>query len=301
MTDPTVYVPRRPFDSRYLEVRGLSLHAWCWEPEGAAQYTLIAAHGWMDLGASFQFLVDHLPVNWRIIAPDWRGFGRSDRTPGDSYWFYDYLGDLDSILDQLLPDEPVNLLGHSMGGNLVMLYAGIRPGRIRRLINLEGTGMPPMDPDRAPGRIAKWLDQLKDTRRLRPYAGTDEVAARLMKNNPRLRADRAAWLATYWSAPTDDGQYRLLADPAHKHINPYLYRVAETDACWAQIQAPVLWVDSQFPNDWHAFTKAPQYQERLARIRQLSRHVLADCGHMLHHDQPEALAALVQDFVSGDD
>ncbi len=300
MAKSDLYQPRRAVSSRVLKCRGLDLHAWCWEPEGAPAHTLVAAHGWMDLGASFQFLVDHLPSDWRVIAPDWRGFGRSSRSPGDSYWFYDYLGDLDALLAQLLPDEPINLLGHSMGGNLVMLYAGARPHSIRRLINLEGAGMPPADASRAPGRLAKWLDQLRVERRLRDYPSVAAVAERLQKNNARLRPDRAAWLAQHWSEQTAQGEYRLLADPAHKLINPYLYRADEVDACWAAIEAPVLWVDSSHPNDWHAFTQKPEYRERVAKINQLTHHVLADCGHMLHHDQPEALAALVEQFIVSD-
>ncbi|WP_347251177.1 alpha/beta fold hydrolase, partial [Zoogloea sp.] len=55
-------------------------------------------HGWMDVSASFQFIVDALASDWHVIAPDWRGFGRTEWR-GDAYWFPDYLGDLDAILD----------------------------------------------------------------------------------------------------------------------------------------------------------------------------------------------------------
>ena len=44
------------------------------------------------------------------------------------------------------PTQPVDLLGHSMGGNVVMSYAGVRPERVRRLINLEGFGLPDSRP-----------------------------------------------------------------------------------------------------------------------------------------------------------
>jgi len=298
------YQPRRLAQSSLISVRGLDLHLWQWAPEqtaGPAQHTLLAVHGWMDLGASFQFLVDHLPSNWRILAPDWRGFGRSASTPTDSYWFYDYLGDLDGLVTQLLPDEPINLLGHSMGGNVVMMYAGIRPARIRRLINLEGAGMPPTKPARAPARLAKWLDELTQEQRLREYDDLAAVAQRLCQNNPRLPQDRAAWLASQWSEQTAHGQYRLLADARHKQVNPYLYRADEVDACWQAIEAPVLWVDSEHKNDWHKFTQTESYKARLAGIKRLTHRVLADAGHMLHHDQPEALAQEVQAFIESDD
>ena len=108
--------------------------------------TLVMLHGWMDVGASFQFVVDALAgidgFERAIAAPDWRGFGLTEGPPVDSYWFPDYLGDLDALLDALSPHIPVDLAGHSMGGNAAMIYAGVRPQRVRRLVNLEGFGMP---------------------------------------------------------------------------------------------------------------------------------------------------------------
>ena len=304
MTEPfaevAAYQPRREARLMPVSVRGLDLNVWCWEPVVAGthpRHTLLAVHGWMDLGASFQFLVDHLPPDWRVFAPDWRGFGRSANTPGDSYWFYDYLGDLDGLVRQLLPDGPINLLGHSMGGNVSMMYAGVRPARIRTLINLEGAGMPPTRPARAPGRMAKWLDELIEGQRLFEYESLEAVAQRLSKNNPRLRADRALWLAGQWSEQTAMGKRRLLADPRHKQVNPYLYRADEIDAFWQAIAAPVLWVDSEHKNSWHGFTETDEYKARVARVQQLTHRVLAQTGHMLHHDQPEALAQLVQAFI----
>ena len=77
---------------------------------------------------------------------------------------------------------PIDLLGHSMGGNVAMLYAGTRPEKVRRLVNLEGFGMPRSKPSHAPGRMAKWLDELKTPMQLRPYADVGAVADRLTED-----------------------------------------------------------------------------------------------------------------------
>jgi pimeloyl-ACP methyl ester carboxylesterase len=154
--------------SEFLTIRGLTCHVRHWGREGAPK--IFMQHGWMDVAASFQFVVDALEGDWHVIAFDWRGFGQSERTHGDTYWFPDYLADLEAVLDHYAPGEAVNLLGHSMGGNIVSLYAGIRPSRIAKLINLEGFGLPATRPSQAPGRYAKWLDELRAKPEMRGYA-----------------------------------------------------------------------------------------------------------------------------------
>ena len=302
-----IYVPERVAAARRLPIRGLHYHLESWGgPELATpeRPLLLLLHGWMDVGASFQFMVDALaavegPRRW-IVAPDWRGFGRSSSSGGDSYWFPDYLGDLDALIDTLSPTQPIDLLGHSMGGNVVMSYAGVRPERVRRLINLEGFGMPASHPKQAPKRLLQWLDELKTPTGLRPYANAAAVAERLIKTNPRLAPDKAAWLATQWAAPAADGQWHLLADAAHKRVNPALYQAEEVVETWAHIAAPLLWVegaDTDVAKWWGERYPRSEFEARLARVPRAERETLADCGHMLHHDQPSALAAALLGFL----
>lgn len=298
-----IYEPRRRARSEFVPVRGLRYHVNVWgdpslvTPEWPP---LMMVHGWMDVGASFQFVVDALEADRYVIAPDWRGFGLSDAPGSDSYWFPDYLGDLEALLDALAPNQRVDLAGHSMGGNVVMIYAGVRPERIRRLINLEGFGMPETRPQQAPKRYAQWLDELKQPAVLRPYPSVDAVAKRLVKNNPLLTPDKAAWLAAHWSQQRDDGQWHILGDPAHKHANPVLYRKEEVLECWKRIEAPVLWVEgdrTDVTKWWGDRYPRADFESRLAVVPRLERELLSPCGHMLHHDQPEALAQRLERFL----
>jgi pimeloyl-ACP methyl ester carboxylesterase len=290
-------------------VRGIDYHCLVWgDPASAtaAQPLLLMTHGWMDIGASFQFVVDALAAiegDARcIVAPDWRGFGGSTMPDGtDSYWFPDYLGDLDAIGDALSPGVPFDLLGHSMGGNVCMGYAGVRPERVGKLINLEGFGMPATKPPQAVKRLVQWLDELKTAQHLAPYADAPAVAARLMKNNPRLSADKAAWLAMQWGELRSDGRWRLRADAAHKRANPVLYRVDEVLATWQAIAAPLLWIEganTDMTKWWGDRYPRADFESRLAVVRNVTRVVLGDCGHMLHHDQPQRVAEALRDFLS---
>ena len=297
------YAPRRTARSEFIRIRGLNYHVNLWGDASLVtpeRPPLVMVHGWMDVGASFQFVVDALADDRFVIALDWRGFGLTDTPAADCYWFPDYLGDLDALLDALLPEQRIDLVGHSMGGNVAMIYSGVRPARIRRLVNLEGFGLPASKPEHAPRRYAQWLDELKEPASLRSYASLDAVAERLVKNNPRLSADKAAWLAGHWSQQRADGQWHILGDPAHKHTNPVLYRKEEVLECWRLVEAPVLWVEgdeTDMRKWWGNRYPREDFEERLGVVPQVQRVLLTQCGHMLHHDQPEALARHMDAFL----
>ena len=206
-----MYQALRASRSEFVPVRNLNYHVRLWGAPSNARPPLVLLHGWMDVAASWQFVVDAMADDRWIVAPDWRGFGLTDGGKVDNYWMPDYLADLDWLLDHYAGDTSVDLVGHSMGGNVAMQYAGVRPQRIRRLVNLEGFGMPALVPEQAPERYGKWIDELKRLHRgemgLATYAAVEGVARRLMKTNPRLTQDKADWLAAHWSVgkPHADG------------------------------------------------------------------------------------------------
>jgi len=276
---------------------------------GSPQSTpMVLLHGWMDVGASFQFLVDALAGDWYAIAPDLRGFGRSAWQPL-GYWFYDYLADLEALLARFVPDEPVRLVGHSLGGNIVMYYAGVRPARVERVISLEGFGIPPEAADDAPRKIAKWLDAAASPPRFRPYESLAAVADKLQKNNPRLPRDRAVFLAQHWARQLPDGRAELNSDPRHKIPFPHVYRIDEPVAVWRNVTAPVLWIaatESDIPRWLERHPEGHAGSDGLAGVRRRLAHVrrgrlvtIAEAGHMLHHDQPVAVAAQIESFLAG--
>jgi pimeloyl-ACP methyl ester carboxylesterase len=285
----------KPSKSTFLPIRGLRYHVREWGDPSAPKLFLL--HGWMDVSASFQFAVDELQHAWHVLAPDWRGFGLSEWAKGVGYWFPDYIADLDSLLDHLSPSVPVNIAGHSMGGNVANLYAGIRPDRVAKLILAEGFGLPPTVPDQAPRRYEKWLNEQREPPTLRPYGSFEEVEARLRENNPKLTSERAHWLARHWAQETAPGRVELRADPMHKMVNPVLYRPEEAIACWKRITAPTLWILSG--GDWvRQFIKDESALERYrAAYGQLSESRIENAGHMMHHDQPQAFARTIEQFI----
>ena len=285
----------RDSESEFHTIRGLRYHVRRWPAPGAPRIVLL--HGWMDVSASFQFLVDELQGNWDIHAPDWRGYGLTDWDKSDCYWFPDYLADLDFLLDAI--GDPVHLVGHSLGGNVATMYAGVRPQRVAKLVNLEGFGLSRTAPEDAPRRYARWLQELHDRPGFRPYADFDELAKRLREGNPRLTEERADFLARHWGRQVE-GRVVLRGDPAHKIVNPVLYRYEEVRACWRQVRAPVLWVDAAETTALQRVgLDEAQYAERRAAFASLRHETVKDAGHMLHHDQPKAVARLIEAFLAG--
>ena len=256
-------------------------------------------HGWMDVSASFQFMVDALRADWDVYAPDWRGYGLTEWGKSDSYWFPDYVADLDRLLESLESEKAVNLVGHSLGGNVACLYAGIRPQRVAKLVNLEGFGLGETRPEQAPRRYARWLDELHERPTLRPYKDFDALAERLRTGNPGLTRERAEFLARHWGKQSG-AEVVLRSDPAHKIVNPLLYRYEEVRACWAQVAAPVLWVDAAESDTLKrlGLTEA-QHAERRSSFSNLTHVTVKDAGHMLHHDRPGEVARLVEAFLAG--
>lgn len=286
----------RQSESQLVEIRGLRYHVRRWPRAGAPKMVLL--HGWMDVSASFQFLVDALRAEWDVYAPDWRGYGLTEWGKSDCYWFPDYIADLDQLLDHVDPQSPVNLVGHSMGGNVAGLYAGVRPGRIAKLVNLEGFGMPATRAEQAPKRYARWLDELRKPPRLRSYESFGALADRLQQENRRLNRERAEFLARHWGRDAGTEGVVLRGDPAHKIVNPVLYRYEEVRACWQQVTAPMLWVEAAESDALKRVgLDAAQHAERRAAFGNLHHVSVPGAGHMLHHDQPEALARLIEDFL----
>lgn len=284
---------RRPARHAKIQVRGIEHHFIRWGPDSDDPVLLL--HGHADCAATFQLLADEMPPDFPLAAVDWRGFGESARSPG-GYWFPDYYADLEELVDRLCLRRPARIVGHSMGANVAMVYAGVRPRRVRGLVNLEGFGLPRTQPSQAPERIAAWLDEQRKAQAPAEYASVAELAARVAKRNPRLSPERAAFIAGCWSTPLPDGRVRLLGDPDHRRVNPYIYRREEMEACWRRIEAPVLLVVGGESELVARLAPEGGVDAFKALVPNLAIATVAAAGHMLHHDEPRAVARLVQAF-----
>ncbi len=275
-----------------LDVRGVAYSVHRWGDPAAPHLFLL--HGWGDSGRTFQLLVDALLPGWHVIAPDWRGFGGSGWA-ADGYYFPDYLADLDRLLEHYSAQQPAALVGHSMGGNVAALYAGSRPDRVAALANLEGFGLKEGDPSEAPTRYAAWLAQQRTHPAPSTFTSFAELAERIRRRHPGLSGQVAGFAARHWGRQIGD-RVILKADPKHRWVNPVLYRRAEAVACWRAVAAPVLlMVGEQSPFARGATSRYSD--DGIDAYRHARRIVIEGCGHMLHWEQPAAVARHLRTFL----
>lgn len=267
-------------------MRGIDYHVTEWGDNDAIP--VVYLHGWGDTGSTLQLVADSLDAKWRLIAPDWRGFGRSAWSR-NGYWFPDYLADLDALLHEYMGATPALLIGHSMGANVAALYAGTRPERVRGFVNIEGFGLPDSSADDAPTRYRQWLKGWSETRPAGIYGSYEELAKRIMSRNPRMRSDHALFVSRAW-AMDEEGKVRLRMDPLHRLPNPVLYRRSEAKACWQEITAEVALVvgtESPFAGAAEAWLKDGRLRDRAGLEK------IDGAGHMLHFDTPAELGRVL--------
>lgn len=289
------YQPQTPRRSERIQLRGIEYHINKWGDDDRP--LLIYLHGWGDTGSTFQFVVDQLREDWLVVAPDFRGFGRSAHT-GTSYWFPDYVADLDALLDHYSPDTGARLVGHSMGANIAGLYAGVKPARVEAFVNVEGFGLADSDPGNAPANYRRWMEASRAAKPFSSYASFDELVPRILARSPQMPLPQAHFVAREWAIQEADGTVRLRADPAHRWPNAVQYRRAEAIACWDRVEAPVLLVlgsDTDFTSGAKSWIDPDESQHP---FRGAPSRRIPGAGHMVHFEAPGALAAVIDEFLT---
>jgi len=126
---PTTSKPK----NRYLIANGIRIHYLEW---GRGDSTIVLLHGLYDASDTWSAIAPLLANNYRIIAPDRRGAGLSDK-PVAGYDDQMLARDVESLI-VALKLRRVCLVGHSAGAGVAMTLAATTPDRINRLVLVDG-------------------------------------------------------------------------------------------------------------------------------------------------------------------
>ncbi len=267
---------------------GLELSVVEWAP-ASPRATVLLLHGFMDAAASFDLVAPALAdAGLRVVAPDLRGFGESDRVPSGGYYhFPDYVADADALLE-----GDVFVVGHSMGGTIATLLAGTRPEHVKKLAVLEGVGPLDNPDDTAPLRMRKWLEDLKALPKTQPMTEEDALR-RLVAVHPRVPREVLSTRIPHLASRGGGGKLTWRYDPLHRTTSPMPFFAKVYGAFAARVTCPVLYVTGG-PLGW----RVPDEDARVAIFPSATRVDIPDAGHMMHWSAPDALSRALIEFFT---
>ncbi|RMF19970.1 MAG: alpha/beta hydrolase [Deltaproteobacteria bacterium] len=262
----------------------------------AGKPLLVLVHGGRDHARSWDYVAAPLRRDYHVIAPDLRGHGDSAWAIGSQYSMPDYILDLAQLLRHV-GERPVILLGHSLGGAIVLQYAGIYPDAVTAVIAIEGLGPPPqMIVDRpVEQRMDEWIQTMQSLamRQPRRYRSLAEAEARMREANPHLSDTMARHLTVHGTMRMEDGTYVWKFDNYVRAWPPHRYDREAVARLWSRITCPVLLVRGR--DSW---ASNPVEDGRASHFRNYRYADIEGAGHWVHHDQYDVFMNHVTAFLS---
>ncbi|MBR0656299.1 alpha/beta fold hydrolase [Plastoroseomonas arctica] len=229
---------------------------------------VVALHAYWMEASTWAELAEALGPEYRLVALDQRGHGRSSK-PDDLSW-EGYIDDLGKFLDHLGIDEPVVLIGNSLGGTVAFRFAARFPEHVAAMVIEE-----------SPAVYTGALDFM------RPWSGE-------FSNRADLEAavgERLLWSVEPSIRRTEEG-WTLVFSP-EKLADAKLGLNGDYWEDWLATTHPVLLIrgsESQAVDGAHL--------AEMAARRPNTRLETFQAGHVIHHDLPDEFAAAVRSFLA---
>jgi pimeloyl-ACP methyl ester carboxylesterase len=283
--------------SRVFFSQRLRLHYVDWGNPSAPPLLLV--HGGQDHCRNWDWVAERLRQEWHIIAPDLRGHGDSQWSPDGNYSMAGYLYDLAQLIHQQQL-APVSIVAHSLGGNIVLRYAGIYPEKVRKIVAIEGLGPSPkvLAERLSRGideRMAKWIEEQRalSGRLPRRYPSIEDAFKRMQEANRHLSPEQARHLTQHGVNQNEDGTYSWKFDNYVRAWPPYDMTVAEVETLWSRISCATLLVYGK-----ESWASNPLEDGRASRFRNARVESFDKAGHWVHHDRLDAFIDMARTFLA---
>jgi pimeloyl-ACP methyl ester carboxylesterase len=278
-------------ESRYYHSQRLKLHYAVWGNDGKPPLVLI--HGGRDHCRNWDPVARALQDRYTVYAPDLRGHGDSGWALGGMYSLPEFVLDTATLV-AALGDNPLTIIGHSLGGAVALQYAGTYPERVLKVVAIEGLGPPMLEHRPAHLRMREWIDHMHEMERRQPrrYASVEDATRRMLEANPHLTPEMAHYLTLYGTSRNDDGTLSWKFDNYVRIRSPYEFNLEDAQDIWARITAPVLLVKGS-----ESWAPDPEKSGRAAAIPSYQSVTIDDAGHWVHHDQLGRFLEVVAEFL----
>ena len=267
--------------SHFFHSDRLKLQFWDYGQDGKPAVVLV--HGGLDHARSWDWVGRSLRERYHVYALDLRGHGNSAWALGAMYSLAELVLDLSVLLD-IIGDFPIRLVGHSLGGSVVLHYAGLYPERMHKVVSIEGLVLPrePRMRGSISERMRCWMEAVRnaDNRRSKKYPSLDAAIARMKEANPHLSDEIARHLTLHGTNWEPDGSLVWKFDDYMRAVPPYGFRLEDTLEIFGSISCPALLFSGL-----ESFLPPADTDPRAKAIRNCRVINVPNAGHWVHHDQ----------------
>lgn len=259
----------------------LKLQFWDFGQDGKP--ALVLVHGGLDHARSWDWVARSLREHYHVYALDLRGHGNSAWAPGAMYSVAEHVLDLSVLLD-IIGDFPIRLIGHSLGGIIVLHYSGLYPERVRKVVSIEGIGFPEGHRIHSPAseKMRRWIERVREVekRHQKSYSSLDAAVARMKEANPHLSDEVARHLTLHGTNWDANGCMVWKFDNYVRAFSPYGHSIADAAEVYGHITSPALLF-------WglESFAPVPKTDPRVTAMPNCRVIPVAKAGHWVHHDQ----------------
>jgi pimeloyl-ACP methyl ester carboxylesterase len=273
----------------------LKLQFWDYGKNGKP--SLVLVHGALDHARSWDWVARELREQYHVYAVDLRGHGNSAWAPGAMYSAGEHVLDLSALLD-IVNDFPIRLIGHSLGGVIVLHYSGVYPQRVHKAVSIEGLGFPMDHAVHGPAsqRLREWIESVRNLEKRHPksYPSPEAAMTRMKEVNPRLSDDLARHLTLHGTNWESDGSLLWKFDNYLRAIAPYGHHLQDAVQLFGAIACPV-----QMFWGLESFLPVPESDPRFQAIARARLLKVAHAGHWVHHDQLALFLREASAFLQG--